>query len=251
MSKAKRNIMPIKAVKNENISIIIPAAGIGKRMKLGGAKSLIDINQYENIINRQLRILKKRFTNAEYVLVVGFEADKVIKNTPNEIIKVENERYETTNVVRSINIGLNACTKNNVLIVYGDLIFDENILDSFVPSSSQVFVTSFSCEANNEEVGCTYSNKNMRLENIYWDLPNKWSQIIYLQGYELELFKKLASNRDNEKLYGFELINFIIDRGGRFDIFASKSICFDIDCNKDLLFARKILNEDSILSKSI
>lgn len=239
--------MPIRATKNENISIIIPAAGLGKRMRISGAKSLIDIDNNENILTRQIRILKRRFPDAEYILVVGFEADKVIKKTPNDIIKIENERYEETNVVRSINMGLNAATKDNVLIVYGDLVFDNNIFNSFVPSSSQVFVTSVECDGNYEEVGCTYSTKNMKLENMYWGIPNKWCQIAFLQGYELDTFQKLASNRDNEKLFGFEIINQIINRGGRFDVFAPKTICFDIDCNKDLLFARKILNDNGIL----
>ena len=105
------------------IDIIIPCAGLGRRMKSYGPKSLIVIKKNLRIIDNQLKLLKKNFPTANIILVTGFESDAVMNSTPMDIVKIENENYDTTNVMRSIGIGLRAC-KRDVLIVYGDLIFN-------------------------------------------------------------------------------------------------------------------------------
>ena len=119
-----RNISNIRGKKTEEYSIIIPAAGMGYRMRSYGPKALISLNLDQNIIQRQIEIIKNNFTNYEIILVVGFEAEKLMRNTPEFLVKVENESYERNNVVRSIGMGLRATTTDKVLIIYGDLVFN-------------------------------------------------------------------------------------------------------------------------------
>ena len=123
-----RNTTNITGRKNEKHSIIIPAAGMGYRMRSYGPKPLIRINQEKTIVQNQIEIIKNNFVNPEIILVCGFEADKVMKNTPTDIIKIENESYEKTNVLRSIGMGLRAATSERVLIVYGDLVFNDEAI---------------------------------------------------------------------------------------------------------------------------
>ncbi len=58
---AYRNIKPIKhsLYDEEKYSIIIPAAGMGKRMKSFGPKPLIKLTPSLNILDNQLNIINK------------------------------------------------------------------------------------------------------------------------------------------------------------------------------------------------
>ena len=87
---------------DEEISVIIPAAGLGRRMKSRGPKPLIKIKPDLSILENQIFNIQNVFANPQIVLVCGFEADKVMNDAPDSLIKVENEFYENTNVFRYI-----------------------------------------------------------------------------------------------------------------------------------------------------
>ena len=183
-----RNTTSITKVKVEKHSIIIPAAGLGYRMRSYGPKSLIRIAPEKTIIQNQLEIIRKTFANCEIILVCGFGAEKLMKNTPDDIIKVENENYEETNVLRSIGIGLRASTSDKALVVYGDLVFNEEaIKNTKLENSCLITGQKFMSE---EEVGCNVSDG--MVQQLLPDIPNKWGQIMFLMGRELEIFKKIA-----------------------------------------------------------
>ena len=106
---------------NNSICAIIPAAGCGRRMKSYGPKALLDINN-KTIITNQITILEKLVPFINISLVCGFKSEKLMKNVPERIIKIENELYETTNVVRSIGVGLRTIQEaGTLLLIYGDL----------------------------------------------------------------------------------------------------------------------------------
>lgn len=216
--------------------IIIPAAGIGKRMKTYGPKALIDINN-TSIINRQLQLLHKVFTNFRVILVCGFKADRLMNNTSHDIIKVENTQFESTNVVRSIGVGLRAAISDHVLIIYGDLVFNEAALA--VKFDESCLILDESQTMSNEEVGCVTNNGIV--ENLCYDLPQKWGQIVYLQDRELWQMRQFCYNRANGKMFGFEAINHVIGAGGKFKaMFPPNSYIIDVDTVKDIAKAREI-----------
>ena len=83
-----KNTTNIIGRKSEKCSIIIPAAGMGRRMRSYGPKSLIKITTQKTIIQNQLEIIKDNFVNHEIILVCGFEAEKLMRNTPEDIIRL-------------------------------------------------------------------------------------------------------------------------------------------------------------------
>ena len=219
------------------IDIIIPCAGLGRRMKSYGPKSLIVIKKNLRIIDNQLKLLKKNFPTANIILVTGFESDAVMNSTPMDIVKIENENYDTTNVMRSIGIGLRAC-KRDVLIVYGDLIFNNACLELDFNHSSIMVGESL---MKQNEIGCVF-NKRMYLENMMYDLPHKWSQIAFFKGVELEMLKKISWDKENYNMFGFEAINKILSQGGKFKCILNKNAkCIDIDSSKDLAYVGEII----------
>lgn len=227
--------MTIRYIKEINkptgIDIIIPAAGLGKRMKSYGAKPLIKINGNTSIIDNQIRILKKFLPDSNIIIVCGFDADNLMNNTDQDIVKVENENYAISNVVRSIGMGLRA-TKRDVLIVYGDLIFNEKCIEEMNFNKSSLLAGEGIM--SEDEVGCTF-NKKGQLEHMMYDLKNKWGQMVFLKGNELKIFKKICFDRDNQNMFGFEAINKTISQGGVFYYSGhERAKVIDIDSSKDL-----------------
>lgn len=223
--------------KDTHITVIIPSAGEGRRMKSYGPKSLIDLTK-ENILQRQIRIINKVLDNVSFIMIAGFDCDKLMDSCPDYFLKLENESYDTTNVSRSIALALRAVKTERVLIVYGDLVFNELAL------SRMDYSTSCTSASNDEhrqhEVGCIVG-ANGDMVNMMYDLETKWNQILYLEGNELNLFKKICQERKNKKLFGFEILNKVIDCGGKIKCIVDDSIeVVDIDTSKDLLRANNI-----------
>jgi choline kinase len=220
------------------INVIIPAAGMGRRMKSYGPKPLIKIGN-STIIKNQISLVRSHMPNANIILVCGFQAAVLMNSTPNNIIKVENERYNETNVVRSIGMGLraiNGCSK--VVIIYGDLVFNTETIQSITFKHSSIIIANE--KMGQEEVGCVI-DKN-RLQHLMYDLPNKWGQIAIFVDKELELLQELCWDRKNSSKFGFEIINEIIEQGGKFRCIENKNIkIVDIDNSKDIHIAQEIL----------
>lgn len=227
---SQRNIAPShRPSYREKYSIIIPAAGAGRRMRTYGPKSLIEIHN-QSILQKQLVEIQKAFKIFEVVLVGGFEFDKLAKEAPNGICLVENKDYQETNVLHSIKLGLDRVTTDKVLVIYGDLIFNNECLALPFHKESGLVLTN---TMKKEEVGCILENN--RIANLFYQLESKWAQISYFTGLELTMLKDIANEGFSSSWFGFEAINKIIDNGGNFKAFAPKNAkAIDIDCSADL-----------------
>lgn len=217
-------------------SIIIPAAGMGRRMKIYGPKSLVQINDKETILSRQIDLVNKCFKRNEIILVGGFQHEKLVNKISSKVKLIFNKDYEKTNVLHSIGLALNKVSTEKVLIIYGDLVFNQDCILLPFNKESAVVVSS---TMKSDEVGCI-SNEDM-LENIFYKLPNKWAQIAFFTGLELTLLKELAKNPANNMWFGFEAINDIITSGGTFKTFCPENArAVDIDSSYDLKLMESI-----------
>lgn len=212
---------------------------MGNRMSTYGPKSLLTLDGHTTLIERQINIIRRTFRKCEIILVVGFQAQKVMNNTPDNIVKIENEHHKDTNVVRSIGMGLRAATTDRVLVVYGDLVFNEEALQAPMNKESVLLYDSQG-DMKDREVGCTFGKNHV--QQIFYELPNKWAQITYFTGDELELLKRVSWKKDHKMMFGFEAINHIIDRGGRFRYHSPSGMrVTDIDSSRDIAQARQII----------
>lgn len=221
--------------KRDKYSIIIPAAGVGKRMKMYGPKSLVKLDNNHTILSRQIALIQKCFRHNEIIVVGGFQYDKLEKKT-NGAKLVFNGNFETTNVLDSILTGIAAATSDKVLVIYGDLVFNEQCLNLPFYKESAIVV----CDTmKEEEVGCIYHHNV--LENVFYRLPNKWAQITFFTGRELQLLKNLNHVPNANMWFGFEAINYIINHGGVFNILKPENgYAVDIDTSSDLKQIAKI-----------
>jgi choline kinase len=240
MHKAIRNTANYLPPRYE---IIIPAAGLGSRMKTFGVKSLIELRPGLPLIKYQTKLINKYLKNySQIILVTGFESKKLANSTPQSWIHVENPNYLTTNVAKSIGIGLRASTAESIVIIYGDLVFNKYALNIPIRSESVIIVDSHNTMAK-DEIGCTIINN--KVEHMWYGLDHKWAQIIYLTGVELKLFKELCWNDKYSNNFGFEIINEVINMGGIFRaIQPYKLKAVDIDHPKDLVKIRTLFQSE-------
>ncbi len=235
----KKHIKSIRQDPNETlVHVIIPSAGIGRRMKSYGCKSLLNIRD-KKLIDIQVENIRNVFPTNEIILVTGFDSDRLINNSPTDIIKIENERYYDNNVIRSISIGMHATKDNDhILIVLGDLLFNTEALSEIDINQSSIIISN---DMDEGEVGCNMNGKGY-LEYMMFDLSNKWGHILYLTSKELTLFKKLLLNKYNDKKFCFEIVNQVINQGGKFKCIVNDKIkTMDIDTSKDLQKAQEFI----------
>ena len=220
------------------IHVIIPSAGIGRRMKSYGCKSLLTVKNHK-LIDIQIKCIENVIPRNEIILITGFDSDRLMSQSPKNIIKIENEKYYENNVARSIDIGLKATKENDhVLILFGDILLNEDALKHINFQESSIVISN---DMSDNEVGCNINAKGY-LEYMMFDLPNKWGHIIYLTSKELTLFKKIIWNKQTDKKFCFEILNEVINHGGKFKCIINNNIkVMDIDTSKDLQKAQEFI----------
>ena len=227
-----------RADEGEDMAVIIPSASQGKRMKSYGAKSLIELRAGETVITRQLKLLNERFPRADFFVVTGFEADRIYRHLPPWVRVIENEKYDETNVTRSLDLALRACLAEGVLIVYGDLVFNKQTFADVPVDQSWALVDNTN-QINPLEVGVTVVDG--RVTHFAYGLTEKWGQAVYLRDGELEVFRRLAAERERHRCFGFELLNAVLDQGGNLVAHTPAGMKLaEIDCSRDIEIAQRI-----------
>ena len=235
----KKHVKQIyEKLENILVHVIIPSAGIGRRMKSYGCKSLLNIKN-NKLIDIQIKCIENVIPRNEIILITGFDSDRLMSQSPKNIIKIENEKYYENNVARSIDIGLKATKENDhVLILFGDILLNEDALKHINFQESSIVISN---DMSDNEVGCNINAKGY-LEYMMFDLPNKWGHIIYLTSKELTLFKKIIWNKQTDKKFCFEILNEVINHGGKFKCIINNNIkVMDIDTSKDLQKAQEFI----------
>ena len=200
----------IKDSREDNIVFVILSAGVGNRMRSYGPKCLFKTSE-ETILDKQISTIKSNFSNNEIILVVGFEANKVIKKISDDIRVVENQLYQATNSAESLRLAVNNSVADKIFFIHGDLIFNKETFDNLDFSKSFVVVDSKNQIAD-DEVGITIVNN--RATFFSYGLDTKWCQMAYIRGKEFSILKSLYSKPGKDKLYTFEMLNMIIDKKG-------------------------------------
>jgi len=237
-SKAKKE-KDSHAEDRGRLSVIIPAAGMGRRMKSYGAKGLISLNG-QTVLERQIKIIWRVYPDAEITIVAGFQADlvneRIRKKYPVKIIR--NADYENNNVARSIFLGLQSCISQHTLLVYGDLVFNSPTIRNIIGERSKVVVDSRK-KIKDAEVGVLFGKEEVT--NFSYTIDTKWCQIAYLATKEMKMFEEISSNPDYDRWFGYEIMNKIIDDGGSFlPTEPSGMKIAEIDSPRDLKFALKV-----------
>ena len=197
---SSRFIIDPKRASLANTAIVLLYAG-AKREKCAA------LHKYNGnyLINHNINVIQKRDPSAEIIVVLGYEVDDVIFDITKKVRVVCNEHYNTTGPARSALLGIRATTKDNVHIVYGDVIMNDKY---FSRESSHVVV-------NNEcktDVGIIADHNHVG--HFAYGVEQKWGQSILLRGADV---RKFVSNYGNGLLM-HEILNVAIDDGLRLEM---------------------------------
>ena len=227
------------AIKKQGVepTVVLISAGIGTRIKSNEPRALIP---YKNttIIEHQIKTISNSFNKCNIVVVCGYEAHKINKKLePYKNVRVvENENFETTGSASSMRLGFNNTKNEKVILIHGDLIFNTQTLQNLDYRQSFLLVDSQDM-IKEREVGVVIT-ENKYASTLSFGLNPKWCQIAHITGGELKRIKK-DFNRNasfNRRQLTFEIINQLIDSGGKFRCFEPREMqIFELDSMKEYL----------------
>ena len=119
---------------------VILCAGSGKRTGLKYPKCLYTFRDKKSLLEKNIRLLKKKkFKDSDIFIVTGFKSNLIKNKTNNKYNYIHNKNYKTTNMVYSLNLFLRKISKkSDVLIIYSDIIFDEKCLSLVIKSKKKI-----------------------------------------------------------------------------------------------------------------
>ena len=228
-----RYVKKIKNKQPENIDIIILTAGIGSKIKSYEPRSLIRMND-KSLLEHQIDAFSDKLLNCNFITVIGYEANKIIRKFQGKTRIVENLNFNESNNGESLRLGVNNGLSDNVLFMHGDIYFDKSIIDEFIYTDSFI-ITSNGLEER--EVGVTVTDGYVN--TFSYGLEKKWGQIAFLKQKDLEILRKLIIRNDfNTKfMLTFEVLNKLIELGVRFkEIEVDNKKIKEIDTVKDISY---------------
>lgn len=188
--------------------VIILGAKPIKGMKSLGAFSNIKIDKQHNILDTQIFNLRKKINVKNIIYVSGFQGSKV--DTNSDIIVLENSEYNSKNNGFSLKLALPYVTSDYVIIVFNKILFNHKIFNRLDYSHSSIFINNFN--QNTYNIGCVINNES-KIENLFYNLPNKICGIYGLAKNEIEILKTININ---DNFFIFEIMNEILASGGEF-----------------------------------
>ncbi len=199
-------------------NVILLCSEITKGMKSYGPKAFIPVGQKHKqkplIIKQIDNILQTYKKNTHIYIVTGFEHEKFIKILnqfyPEEkhknIIKLYNEDYRDSNSGHGVWLALNSILSGNTLVV------ENGILTDYSPKSQTSSILPMLKASNKDEsfnMGLTVNNK--KVEYVFYDLPNRWSEVLYINNSDIQRIKEILGKQNIKHKFLFELINLLID----------------------------------------
>lgn len=183
------------------ISIVIYGSQPIDRMSSFGPRNLFRIGK-NKLIDIQLDILNKHFSNPEILICSGFEQYKLIGYR-----LIENQ--VESNECEDIRLAFNLVSNKSVLLIDGSTLFSAKDITSKYDES---FILA-------GEEGLLSVNSNQYLECItYNENSLKWKHISFIGERDFFKLKQLLDTRNYKNKFLFELLNDSIDKNIRYKV---------------------------------
>jgi len=128
-------------------------------------------------------------------------------------------------------MGLRCCIYDNLLIVYGDMLFDTPSID--IDTSNSCIVIDKHEKLRDKKVGVTVNEKN-QVENFNYCLKLKWCDIIYIHKRHSLIFRRQVHNNKYYNCYLHEILNKMIDQKLTLRVHEATDNILEIDSRKDI-----------------
>ena len=232
---------------------------MGKRLKQEKPKSLIEIDN-RKLIDIQLNELQLAGIKAEDIYVVtGYKSELFSEYKLNKIL---NQDFETTNQVYSISCASNLSDEKEVVVIYGDIIFENTLISKLYKQNYNFVIPTFNdfkklwqdrgdYDFNDlESFSINKKGEILDIGNIVEDIDQVQGQfmgIVYFDNYWfkrfLELYEsyKLLHKKKFLTLQTTNFLNYLIKNDVHIQSLKYDGYFMELDNQKDLDLIRKTL----------
>jgi L-glutamine-phosphate cytidylyltransferase len=243
---------------------IILAAGVGSRLRPftnDRPKGMVEVNG-KPILEYQFETLKRAGVD-EIVVVCGYMKDK-ITSVSAHLTKVENERWDVTNMVASLYCA-KEWLKGDVIISYADIIYQQSVLEKVLTSESDITVSAdreflryWQLRLDNplddvesfkvDEMGCI-SSIGQKVESLD-QIEAQYIGLMRFNGSGLDTLNayldSLSGTSGFDMMYMTDLLMTMIEDGICLTPSYHQNDWLEIDSVDDRVLAEKILRERSL-----
>lgn len=192
------------------LDVLIMIPEITKGMKSIGSKALLDIKKQIKVIDNQIQTVKTIDQSAQITVATGFENDKIehaLKKFSN-IQVIYNPLYKETNQAEALRLYLSNYYPTKLFIINnGILLKPKAVAKTSLSGESKIFILDKPKE--NFNLGCA---TNQQTEYIFYDLPEPWSECIYLNSGAITSMRDALADYNTKQMYLFEIVNTIISK---------------------------------------
>ncbi len=224
---------------------LILNSGLGHRMGVLTSehpKCMTEISNKDTILSRQLRLIASAGIT-EVVMTTGYFDEILVNycnslNLPLHYTFVKNPIYDKTNYIYSIYCAREFLQDDDIIMMHGDLVFEESVFDDVVASQYSCMTVSstlplpekdFKAVVHNgmiEKVGIEFFTDAMAAQPLYKLCREDWA--VWLG--EICSF----CDSDNRKCYAENAFNQVSDRCRIHTLDVKNALCNEIDTPEDL-----------------
>ena len=190
-----------------------------------------------DIISTQMAAIR-RLKKYEIIFVGDSLSNKLQKKWYKNYIYIN---ANTKNTGHSLRMGLEKAKYCKIIIIHDNVIVCPSFF-SFLNKDKNYIFAQGNKKSTKNNVGCCIYNGIV--QQLFYDLPNKWAQIVYLGNGAVDKIKKLAcSDSTNcDYKFDFEIYNEVMqDPEHQFNVSFKKTII--INSEKDLKEAKEYIYE--------
>ena len=221
MTRVIRNVMPIRRNdnKNSNTSVILLATSLERECKKWGK-----IHLSWEIIKIQLHVIRKAFPKIDIIVVSSENFNNILRvKSKYKIRVIPHLNQENSNEMQDIKFGLSSCLSSGVIIICGNILFNEGVLRGINNGESKILIDKNDPQLKSENIGVMINGK--RVVNFAYDLYPKWGKIVYLDEEDLPNFIQISFQNGNVGIHKFlfEGLNQFIEQRGAISSYAPRS----------------------------
>lgn len=230
---------------------LILNSGLGKRMGKyteSSPKCMVPLLNDETIVERQLRMLE-RIDVKDVVMTTGPYADLLESYIESlglsvNIRYVNNPKYNDTNYIYSIYLA-KEYLDDEIVLMHGDLVFEEEVLENIVKSSHSCMTVSSVLELPEKDFKAVLKEDKIRAIGIEFMADSVAAQPLYHFTREewrvwLDEIEKFCEN-GNVSCYAENAFNQVANQMELQPYDYKNLLCMEVDKEEDLLVVRKML----------
>lgn len=231
------------------MTYIFLVAGKGARLHpltLKQSKTLYKLDKNTTVLQRMVSLIKKYDNKANIVVVVGFMHEAIEKEVDG-VTFIHNPFYEVTNSIASLWFAKDYLNYNNVTIINGDIVMEENLVRDIVCKETkkpEVLIDS-SIKYNGDYNVQVNGNKVLVMSKELDEYYGEYAGVTKLNGTSAKLLKEIVQQMVGDGMYDQWYENALdqLIFNEDFELYyedISEYKWTEVDCVSDMLLAKQI-----------